>query len=395
MADTGVKYPLTFDSITVALASAVVWATPSSILTDNAAYAGVTAASFDTGNQSRELRVRNFNISVPATASITGIIAEIERYWGAGAASDVRIILTKDGATGIGNNYATANPQAFTSAVEIKVCGSSSDLWGTTWTVSEVTSPSFGVLYRVGAGGTNTDAFLDYIRTTIYYDIPGTLWALAGISSGAATVTSNPIKRTRYISSQIAGAGTANASILRSMNIKGLISGAATSLGALNRFRSMASAVAGAATVESAVKLARSFGGTIAGVATTTTSLTVSAAVIALASIVNGIATVTASIARSLNFQSTIAGVATVTTSINRLRSMASSVAGVAAVTSGILRQRGFQVLITGVTTTSASIQRSTAFKALVSGAATVQSNLSSAGSAVGDILQKIWQLLR
>ena len=165
--DTGIKYPITVDTISED-AGACVWVTASAVISDNAGYAGVTAASFDTGILSHLLRTRNYNISVPATATVTGFLVEAEAYDSAGAAGDADVVLTKTGTARVGEDKATG--AGYPSSPTIFTYGSSTDLWATTWAVADVTSPSFGVLYKMSASAVNTDGFLDFIRITTYYD---------------------------------------------------------------------------------------------------------------------------------------------------------------------------------------------------------------------------------
>lgn len=169
MPNTGIKYPFTVDTVSEANGDCV-WVTASNVISDNTQYAGVTAASFDTGILSFLLRTRNYNASVPATATITGFLVEIEGYDSAGAAGDADVVFTKNGTTRIGEDKALG--AGWTSSPAIHTFGSSSDLWATTWTVGQVNSASFGVLYKMSASGVNTDGFLDFIRTTIYYEDP-------------------------------------------------------------------------------------------------------------------------------------------------------------------------------------------------------------------------------
>ena len=167
MANTGVKYPVTISTIKET-GDDNNWVTPEEVASDNGVYGNITADTFDSPDTSYLLRATNFNMEVPAGATINGIKVEIERHYANGAVADYDVYLTKDSTTRVGDDKSTG--QIFNLTTDTIVSfGGTADLWGTTWTVDEVNATTFGVLYKMQATGANADGFVDFIRVTVYY----------------------------------------------------------------------------------------------------------------------------------------------------------------------------------------------------------------------------------
>lgn len=173
MADTGVKYPTGFSTIKET-GDDNDWVNPSNVGADDAAYAYITAATFDSGDVSYLLQVIGFGtyplyMNIPAGATIDGIKVEIERYYANGQVIDVDVCLTKDGSARVGDDKsAGAN---FPTSPAVTSFGGATDKWGTTWTAAEVNAETFGVLYKMGASANDADGYVDFIRITVYYTV--------------------------------------------------------------------------------------------------------------------------------------------------------------------------------------------------------------------------------
>jgi hypothetical protein len=95
------------------------------------------------------IKVTNFNFGalIPAGATIVGITVDVVKRGTVNFDSvDTTVQLTKDGSTGVGANKAsgtTWNPTTFTTSTY----GSSSDLWSTTLSYSDVTASTFGLIF--------------------------------------------------------------------------------------------------------------------------------------------------------------------------------------------------------------------------------------------------------
>ena len=153
----------------------VAWGTPSNIETSGASYATLLVNA--TSIASENLMGEGFGFSIPSGATINGIVVSIaivntplSSYCGLDS-----VQLLKAGAVA-----GTAKTGTFTSTQSF---GSSSDLWGTTWTPAQINAAGFGV--AVTGGGTNyygsvtvqTNAWL----VTVYYTPAGS-GAIASVS---------------------------------------------------------------------------------------------------------------------------------------------------------------------------------------------------------------------
>lgn len=173
MPSVGPRYPGTASSYANAGTSenAEAWVNPTNVGADDGSEATITAATYDSPDISQILVASNFGFTIASDATINGITVEIERRDQAiGAASDNRVQLGKGTAFAnlVGNNKADTATD-WPTAVAIATYGSSSDLWGTTWTPTEINASTFAVHLSVQADAANTDIFVDYIRVTVQY----------------------------------------------------------------------------------------------------------------------------------------------------------------------------------------------------------------------------------
>jgi hypothetical protein len=102
---------------------------------------------------------------------VDGIKVEIEGY-GTGAnppiGDQIDLALTKDGSS-VAGAWKTAVTLPNGAGNEAYVArGGAEDLWGTTWTPSEVKSSSFGVLIR-DTDFSASPLYIDHIRVTVYF----------------------------------------------------------------------------------------------------------------------------------------------------------------------------------------------------------------------------------
>lgn len=173
MASQGPLYPGTAASLANAGSSenSNAWLNPTNIGADDGTnLAEITAATYDSPDICELLVASNFGFTVPTDATINGITVEIDRNNAAGAASDNRVQLAKGTtfASLVGNNKADTATD-WPAALASVSYGGAADLWGTTWTGSEINSASFAVMLSVQADAANTDIGVDYIRVTVTY----------------------------------------------------------------------------------------------------------------------------------------------------------------------------------------------------------------------------------
>jgi hypothetical protein len=108
-----------------------------------------------------------FDLSLPLSVTITGIQVEFRRRSAAAnLVTDAAVVIRKNASTvsqpKTGNGYW---PMTYAYASY----GGPGDLWGMTWTPSELNSPSFAALIQATASAPTT-VYLDHVRVTIYYE---------------------------------------------------------------------------------------------------------------------------------------------------------------------------------------------------------------------------------
>jgi hypothetical protein len=162
------------------------WSNPTRITANDNSYATVVV----NGSTSRYLRATNFGFAIPSTATIIGITAEIRRFQnntgGGNDVRDVEVKLLKS--TGlVGTNLAATGTEWPTNE-QAATYGSNSNLWGTTWTPSEVNNAAFGVSLYVNSSNNRT-ASVDYISITLEYDLNNRRYSVVASGNWSSTST--------------------------------------------------------------------------------------------------------------------------------------------------------------------------------------------------------------
>lgn len=162
MASEGPRSGGTFESVDDGSGRAV-WGSP-----------GNAASSDDTRSTTgfsiagtRYHRSTNFGFAIPSGATIDGIVVEIEKsqQFGSGNAQDEDVYIVKGGSPVGDDNAAAGN---WPSSDAYTTYGGASDLWGTTWSDTDINASTFGVQIRALATGF-VDARIDHVRITVYY----------------------------------------------------------------------------------------------------------------------------------------------------------------------------------------------------------------------------------
>lgn len=137
--------------------------------------------------------------SVPAGSTINGITVKFERYNGDGGElltiTDSAIYLTKDGTNTVGSNKSSGATWGITDPnILNESFGSSSDLWGATFTAAEINASTFGVMispninFTLG-GSIGSNVKIDQIVIDINY-------TTSGVESRRAIFTTKAESRT-------------------------------------------------------------------------------------------------------------------------------------------------------------------------------------------------------
>ena len=129
-----------------------------------------SSAVFTGTNQvSHYLKATNFGFSIPNGATIDGIKVEVEKRqsFGGTTVEDNKVRIVKGGSIGSTDKAEGGDWNAGTDATS--TYGSSSDLWGETWTVSDINASNFGFVISAKNGAIAPDAEVDHILITVTY----------------------------------------------------------------------------------------------------------------------------------------------------------------------------------------------------------------------------------
>lgn len=141
------------------------WTTPEAITAEDAGNA--TSVLFSIGTTSRYLKGTNFGFSIPTNATILGIEVKFLRSCSANV-SDSRVRIIKGGVVSTTDLFSGAGWSAG-SVLRWDTYGSSSNLWGETWTPADINASNFGVvLAAVGTASTVT-VQVDAFKIVVYY----------------------------------------------------------------------------------------------------------------------------------------------------------------------------------------------------------------------------------
>lgn len=177
MASQGPNAPLTCVSTSTGAPGSATWSTPVGADESDDTYANLFFGS--SGTQiSAFLKVTNFGFSIPSGATIDGIVVEIERqdiYGSVNATTKDHTVQLYKGGTNQGTNK--ADTSTAWSAETFVTYGSSSDLWGLSFSDTDINDSGFGVglavTQNILAKGPSTGAEVDLIQITVYYTASG------------------------------------------------------------------------------------------------------------------------------------------------------------------------------------------------------------------------------
>ena len=161
----------TFTTVAIAGSSAT-WNNPVNARIADAVFSVNSANLPLQGNYTNYLVATNFGFTIPAGNQIDGIQVRITRMENNANARDFRVRIVKGGVIGAADRISGANwPNVNTTRVH----GGSTDLWGETWTLSDINAANFGVAVAVQRSANNATpiaARIDNIRITVYYSPP-------------------------------------------------------------------------------------------------------------------------------------------------------------------------------------------------------------------------------
>lgn len=186
-----------------------IWSPVSGAFTANDSSQAQAQVDFSSG--ARALITTNYGFVVPTGATIEGIKVRVNRRssttncqdWDANGGF---VKLTKDGTNVTGTSQHVVLPY-WPTTFDYRTYGGYSNLWGATWTTSEINSINFGFFFTcytaTNPSGTEF-AYVDHIETTVYYT-PGSNFL--GETRGSATLSGSATTATyaSYYSATITG----------------------------------------------------------------------------------------------------------------------------------------------------------------------------------------------
>lgn len=154
-----------------ASSGAVAWSNPTNCYSSNNVLA--TSALTRANPTTNLLVATGFGFTIPSGATIDGIVVGVERSKTGpiAAVRDYLVYIVKGGVVGATNRATTTLWPASENSEDH---GGASDLWGETWTDSDINASNFGVAVSGQmVYGTSTTAQIDHIRITVYYTASG------------------------------------------------------------------------------------------------------------------------------------------------------------------------------------------------------------------------------
>ena len=177
------------------LGSGVDWTTP-----DGIKQVGGDEAYRSSSGISKELTGTNFGFSIPTGSEIKGILLEINRRHTVDVNTVDNTVRLKKTSGAVGDNKASVTEWPQTNAVASY--GSSTDLWGTTWTPEEINSSDFGAFLKNNVPSPSGDSYVDSMKITIYYDISSPSASQSPSSSPSLSDSASPSASTSGSSSE-------------------------------------------------------------------------------------------------------------------------------------------------------------------------------------------------
>jgi len=144
------------------------WTSVGNVATSDNTYASFGNISGAVGGFTDYLLVSNFGFAIPVGVIIDGIVVEVERSDPNARTSDFHVQLIK-------NSLIQATDKALAAIWPVadvnQPYGTSTDLWGNTWTPADINATSFGVAIAAqrGASGSTTQGRIDHVSITVYY----------------------------------------------------------------------------------------------------------------------------------------------------------------------------------------------------------------------------------
>lgn len=177
MASSGPNNPT---SAVERLAAGASWTGITNVYSSDDSRATAALSGSGGGAQTNLIDITGFGFSIPAGATIDGVVVEIEKSVSStsGSPNDRSIFLLANGRIGtdfplVGDDKASATVWPTTDAYA--TYGGPTDAWAASLTATQVNNSNFGVCVsgKKTPGETSTTLRIDHVRITIYYTAAG------------------------------------------------------------------------------------------------------------------------------------------------------------------------------------------------------------------------------
>lgn len=158
------------------------WSNPSNATASDDSDA-ICVVGQGTGQIGEYLKCTNFGFSIPAGATIDGITVDVElRSSQVNRVVDNAVRIVKGGTIGSTDRSSGTN---WPTTETTRSYGSTSDLWGESWTVADINASTFGFAISpssTGAGSRNAE--IDHVQITIEYTAGGGVTPIPTVKRG-------------------------------------------------------------------------------------------------------------------------------------------------------------------------------------------------------------------
>jgi hypothetical protein len=142
---------------------------------------------------SQDLTPSDYGFSIPSNAVITGIVVAVSRKGSAANAITDSIIQLVINNFPAGDNLAVN--EAWTTTNDTYTYGSSTNLWGASWTPSLINDITFGVLVKAkNISAVQQTASVDWIGMTVYYSTATGIGTVSSSSNNNISIKYNSLE---------------------------------------------------------------------------------------------------------------------------------------------------------------------------------------------------------
>lgn len=149
------------------------WINTGNITANDGTYTNTSVAVNSNTNGSHYLKATNFGFSIPSGATIDGITVVFRRMATPIPAKDSQVKIVKGGTIGSTSLHSGTNWDG--TAFRSDTYGGATNLWGETWTHTDINSSTFGVVLSCLSSSfkQTTTPRVDYVEITINYTSGG------------------------------------------------------------------------------------------------------------------------------------------------------------------------------------------------------------------------------